>query len=145
MRPLPELTPETEFFWTSGADGSLRFQYCTACHRHVHPPGPACPHCGAELEIRAVSGRAAVVGFTVNHQQWLPEMTPPYVIALVAIDEDPLVRLTTLIVDAEPGDVCIGLPVMVRFEQHEDVWLPVFAPTGEPASDQLDCPYGRHR
>ena len=25
MRPLPELTPENEWFWTSGADGKLRF------------------------------------------------------------------------------------------------------------------------
>ena len=23
-RPLPQLTPENEFFWTSGADGKLR-------------------------------------------------------------------------------------------------------------------------
>jgi acetyl-CoA acetyltransferase/uncharacterized OB-fold protein len=140
MRPLPELTPETGFFWTSGADGRLRLQHCAACERVVHPPGPACPRCGGELEIRAVSGKATVVGFTVNHQQWLPDMVPPYVIGLVAIDDDPLVRLTTLIVDVEPDAVRIGLPVAVRFEQHEDVWLPVFAPTGEPVSDQLEWP-----
>ncbi len=140
MRPLPELTPENEFFWTSGADGVLRFQLCVACDRYLHPPGPDCPHCGGDLEVRAVSGRATVVGFTVNHQQWLPDMTPPYVIGLVAIDEDPLVRLTTVIVDSEPDDVGIGLPVEVRFEQHEDVWLPVFAPTGNPASDQQTWP-----
>lgn len=87
-----------------------------------------------------MSGRGTVVGVTVNHQQWLPEMPTPYVIGLVAIDEDPLVRLTTLIVGCEPEDVCIGLPVEVEFEQHEDVWLPVFTPTGDPASDQLDWP-----
>ncbi len=129
MRPLPELTPETEFFWTSGADGRLRFQFCAACERHLHPPGPACPRCGGELEIRAVSGRATVVGFTVNHQPRLPEMTPPYVIALVAIDDDPLVRLTSLIIDAEPDDVRIGLPVEVTFEQiAPEVALPQWRP-----------------
>jgi acetyl-CoA acetyltransferase/uncharacterized OB-fold protein len=140
MRPLPELTPENEFFWTSGADGTLRFQHCAACARYVHPPRPVCPRCGEPLEVRAVSGRATVVGVTINHQQWLPDMPPPYAVALVAIDEDPLVRLTTLVVDAAPEDVRIGLPVEVRFEQHEDVWLPLFAPTGEPASDALDWP-----
>ena len=140
MRPLPELTPETEFFWTSGADGSLRFKYCAACERYLHPPGPACPQCGGDLEIRRVCGRATVVGVTVNHQQWLPDMPPPYVIALVAIDEDPLVRLTTLIVDSEPDEVRIGLRVEVRFEHREDVWLPVFAPTGDPIDDRLDWP-----
>ena len=133
MRPLPKLTPENEFFWTAGADGVLRFQYCAACDRYLHPPGVVCMESGEAPEIREVSGRATVVGVTVNYQPWLPDMEVPYVIGLVAIEEDPLVRLTTLIVDAEPEDVVIGLPVSVRFEQHKDVWLPVFAPTGEPA------------
>ena len=140
MRPLPKLTPENEFFWTAGADGVLRFQYCGACDRYLHPPGVACPESGEAPEIREVSGRATVVGVTVNYQPWLPDMEVPYVIGLVAIEEDPLVRLTTLIVDAEPEDVVIGLPVSVRFEQHQDVWLPVFAPTGEPAVEADEYP-----
>lgn len=140
MRPLPKLTPENEFFWTSGADGVLRFQYCGASDRYLHPPRVVCPGCEEPPEIREVSGRATVVGVTVNHQPWLPDMEVPYVIGLVAIEEDPLVRLTTLIVDVEPDEVVIGLPVSVRFEQHKDVWLPVFAPTGEPASSQVEYP-----
>ncbi len=46
-RPLPQLTPENEFFWTAGADGELRFQHCTACGAYLHPPGPICPYCRA--------------------------------------------------------------------------------------------------
>ena len=140
MRPLPKLTPENEFFWTGGADGALRFQFCGACDRYLHPPGAMCPGCGESPGVREVSGRATVVGVTVNYQPWLPEMEVPYIIGLVAIEEDPLVRLTTLIVDAEPDDVVIGLAVSVRFEQHKDVWLPVFAPTGEPASAAAEYP-----
>ncbi|MDE0236431.1 MAG: OB-fold domain-containing protein [bacterium] len=140
MRPLPKLTPENEFFWTAGADGVLRFQYCGDCDRYLHPPGVVCLESGEAPEIREVSGRATVVGFTVNYQPWLPDMEVPYVIGLVAIEEDPLVRLTTLIVDAEPEDVVIGLPVSVRFEQHKDVWLPVFAPTGEPPVEADEYP-----
>ena len=140
MRPLPKITPENEFFWTSGANGVLRFQYCGTTDRYLHPPRVVCPGCEEPPEIREVSGRATVVGVTVNHQPWLPDMEVPYVIGLVAIEEDPLVRITTLIVDAEPDEVVIGLPVSVRFEQHKDVWLPVFAPTGEPASSQVEYP-----
>ncbi|WP_420639012.1 thiolase C-terminal domain-containing protein [Candidatus Poriferisocius sp.] len=140
MRPLPKLTPENEFFWTSGADGTLRFQYCEACGRYLHPPTVGCPGCGRPPEVRAVSGRATVAGVTVNHQPWLPDMEIPYVIAVVALEDDPLVRLTTLIVDAEPDTVAIGLPVAVRFEQHDDVWLPVFAPTGEPVAEDATFP-----
>ena len=43
VRPLPELTPATEWFWTSGADGHLRIQGCTACATLVHPPVPDLP------------------------------------------------------------------------------------------------------
>lgn len=143
MRPLPKLTPENEFFWTSGAEGVLRFQHCESCDRYIHPPGAVCSVCGGVPEVKDVSGRGTVVGVTVNYQPWLPDMEVPYVIGLVAIADDPLVRLTTLIVDAEPDDVAIGLPVAVRFEQHKDVWLPVFAPTGEPASEAEDYPEPR--
>lgn len=140
MRPLPKLTPENEFFWTAGADGVLRFQYCGACDRYLHPSFVVCCDCGESPEVREVSGRATVVGVTVNYQPWLPDMEVPYAIGLVAIEEDPRVRFTTLIVDIEPEDVVIGLPVSVRFEQHKDIWLPVFAPTGEPIAEAREYP-----
>ncbi|ADP83418.1 thiolase C-terminal domain-containing protein [Pseudofrankia inefficax] len=133
MRPLPALTPASEWFWTSGADGKLRIQGCDDCGTLVHPPVPVCPKCRSSASApREVSGRATVVGFTVNIQQWLPDMTPPYVIAVVTIDESDDVRLTTNIVGVEPAEVHIGQRVQVSFEHHEDVWLPVFSPTGEP-------------
>ena len=59
------------------------------------------------------------------------DLDPPYVIANVALAEDASVRLTSNIVGCEPAEVHIGQEVAVRFEQHEDVWLPLFAPTGK--------------
>jgi acetyl-CoA acetyltransferase/uncharacterized OB-fold protein len=133
VRPLPELTPATAWFWTSGADGRLRVQGCTECSALVHPPVPICPVCRSRAWApMVVSGRATVVGYTVNHHQWHPDFEPPYVIAVVALAEDPGVRLTTTVVDCDPTEVAIGQEVSVRFEHHEDVWLPVFAPTGGP-------------
>lgn len=138
MRLLPELTPTNEWYWTSGADGLLRIQSCGDCGKLTHPPTPICPVCRSRnREIVEVSGRATVVGFTVNQHPWLPGFDPPYVIAIVALEEDPSVRLTTNIVDVEPDDVRIGQRVEVRFEAYEDVWLPLFAPTGE-ADDPVD-------
>jgi uncharacterized OB-fold protein len=46
---------------------------------------------------------------------------PPYVVAIVALDDDPRVRLVTNIVAAEPDNVYVGLPVQARFEQHDGV------------------------
>ena len=134
-RPLPQLTPFNEWFWTSGADGRLRIQGCDDCRALVHPPVPICPRCRSRSWSPVeVSGRATVIGFTVNRHHWLPGFPPPYVIANVALEEDPSVRLTTNLVDVDPDDVRIGQVVEVRFERHEDVWLPLFAPTGEVAA-----------
>jgi acetyl-CoA acetyltransferase/uncharacterized OB-fold protein len=131
MRPLPELTPANDWFWTSGADGCLRIQACADCGELVHPPVPICPYCRSRSsKPTAVSGRATVVGYTVNAHRWLPDFDPPYVIANVALAEDPRVHLTTNIVGCEPSEVRIGQEVTVRFEQQEDVWLPLFEPTG---------------
>ena len=77
-----------------------------------------------------MSGRGTIVGFTVNAHRWLPGFEPPYVIANVALAEDPRVHLTTNIVGCEPAEVAIGQEVAVHFEQHEDVWLPLFELTG---------------
>ncbi|MGO8824860.1 MAG: thiolase C-terminal domain-containing protein [Acidimicrobiales bacterium] len=133
MRPLPELTSATEWFWTSGADGRLRVQGCTACATLVHPPVPICPACRSTAwEPTLVSGRGSVIGFTVNEHRWHPAFEPPYAIAVVALAEDPGVRLTTSIVGCAPDEVHVGQAVVVRFEQHEDVWLPLFEPTGDP-------------
>ena len=133
MRPLPELTPATNWFWTSGADGLLRIQRCTDCGTLVHPPVPICPVCRSRSWTPTpVSGRATVVGYTVNAHQWLPGFDPPYVVANVALEEDAGVRLTTNIVGCDPAEVHIGQEVAVRFEQCDDVWLPLFEPTGAP-------------
>jgi acetyl-CoA acetyltransferase/uncharacterized OB-fold protein len=127
-----------EWFWTSGADGRLRVQGCDDCKALVHPPVPICPSCRSRSWAPVeVSGRATVVAFTVNQHPWLPGFDPPYVIANVALAEDPTVRLTTNVVGCDPEEVAIGQEVTVRFEQHDDVWLPLFEPTGESTTVDL--------
>ena len=128
FRLLPRLDPENEFFWTSGADGKLRFLRCQACQEYVHPPAPRCPTClSSELSPEVVSGRATVVAHTLNVHGWIPG-SQPYLVAWVAIDEQPDVRLTTNLVGVEPDDVHDGMAVEVVFEHDDDVWLPLFRP-----------------
>lgn len=132
-RPLPQLTAQNEFFWTSGADGRLRVQECLSCQSLIHPPAPVCRYCrDTKMGVRVVSGRATLAGMTVNHRFGFPDMPPPYVVAEVALAEDPRVRLTTNIVDTDPDDLALGQPVEVTFQQAEDVCLPLF----KPAADQ---------
>ena len=128
LRLLPRLSEDNEFFWTSGADGVLKFLRCNACHFYIHPPGPICPRClSRDLAPHAVSGRGRVETFSVNYQQWIPG-SDPYIIAWVSIDEQPDIRLTTNLTGVEPEDVVIGMAVEVVFELHEDVYIPLFRP-----------------
>lgn len=131
IRLLPRLDQDNEFFWTSGADGRLRFLRCQDCRTFVHPPAPICPQClSRDLAPEAVSGRATVVAYTLNVQAWIPS-SEPYLIGLVAIDEQESVRLMTNLVEVEPADVRTGMAVEVVFEQAEDVYLPLFRPVSE--------------
>jgi uncharacterized OB-fold protein len=127
--PLPRLSVDTGFFWRSGEDGLLRVQRCHDCGRYAHPPTPECRECGAVApRPTPVSGRATVFSYTVNHQPFVPWLPPPYVLAIVSLEEQADVHLTTRLVDVEPEDVRIGLPVSVVFERHGEVYLPLFAP-----------------
>lgn len=54
-------------------------------------------------------------------------METPYVIALVELDEQENLRLTTNLVDCDPESVRIGDRVSVRFTQCGDIYLPLFA------------------
>ena len=135
FRILPKVNPDTEFFWTGGESGELRFLRCGDCHYYIHPPTPVCPRClSRNVAPAAVSGRATVATYTVNYQPWIPGFDPPYVIAIVEIEEQPDVRLMTNIVECPPDAVYVGMPVEVRFEQHDDVWIPLFAPRAAVAS-----------
>lgn len=137
MLPVPEVELRSEFYWKSGADGVLRIQSCSGCGSLVHPPSAACHRCRcAELGVREVSGRGAIVAVTVNHQAWRPDVQVPYALALLALDEDPRVRLTARVVGTDPERVRIGQRAAVSFEAREDVYVPVLTLLDEaPVAD----------
>ena len=140
-RPLPEVTVQNEFFWTAGGDGVLRIQECRDCTALIHPPQPVCRYCRSHnMGVRDVSGKATLSAFTVNHRFGFPDLPPPYVVAQVAVAEDPRVRLTTNIVECDPDELELGQTVEVVFEKIEDVWLPLFRPTAvkEPGPQPED-------
>ena len=77
-----------------------------------------------------------MAAYTVNHQPWIPGLNPPYIIAMVELEDEADVRLITNVVDITPDDIYVGLPVEAFFEDWTDatgdensrVWLPLFRP-----------------
>ena len=128
FRVLPRLDEENTFFWTSGADGQLRFLRCSDCGYYIHPPLPQCPRCASkDIAPAVVSGKGTVHSFTINHQPW-DGSTEPWAIVLVELAEQEGLRLTSNMVNCANEDVRIGMPVRVAFEQHDDVYFPLFEP-----------------
>jgi uncharacterized OB-fold protein len=126
-RPLPRLDADNRAFWTGGAEGELRICHCRDCDTWIHPPQPVCRNCLSEnVAPEAVSGTGVVDTFTINYQAWGPGMEVPFVLARVALDGAPGVILTTNIIGTPVDEVEFGDRVRVTFEQHEDVWIPLF-------------------
>jgi uncharacterized protein len=117
--PLPDVDdPVTAGFFAGAARGELMIPRCEACARFVWYPATDCPACGSgAVAWTPVSGDATLFSWAVLRRPFLPAFAEmvPFVTALVALVEDPGVRLCTYIVDAEPDDLRADIPVRVTF------------------------------
>jgi uncharacterized protein len=134
----PEPDPESEGFWQGTAAGELRVQLCGSCGRLRFPPLVRCPFChAAERAWRPVSGEGTVWSFVVPHPPLLPGFAEaaPYNVVVVALAEDPALRMVGNLVaraggpigEVDPATIEIGLPVGVVFTERR-------SPSGRPLS-----------
>jgi uncharacterized OB-fold protein len=132
--PLPAAGPLTAFFWDAVNDHRLAILRCTQCGHYVHYPRPICNLClGEELEPTDVSGRGTLYAWTVVMQAFHAYFVDkiPYVLAIVELEEQAGLRLTTSLVDCAQDELRTGMPVVVRFaEVAPGVTLPYFRPAG---------------
>ena len=80
------------------------------------------------MTFQPVSGKGTLFTFTENFQQFHPDVPPPYVVAVVQLDEQHDLRLPTNIVGGDPASLRCGMPLRVAFERHGEVFVPVFEP-----------------
>ncbi|MEO5877685.1 MAG: OB-fold domain-containing protein [Streptosporangiaceae bacterium] len=127
----PAIGLDTEFFWDGAKEGELRIQRCAECGVLRHPPGPMCPRCHAtKRDYVVASGRGTVFSFVVHHHPPVPGRTPPYVVALVELEEG--VRIIGNLL-CDPAAVSIGMPVELTFQKIDDeLTLPQWQPVGTP-------------
>ncbi|MEU6371570.1 OB-fold domain-containing protein [Streptomyces sp. NPDC046909] len=129
--PLPQPTPETEPYWAGAREGVLRIQRCNSCRRHYFYPRSFCRYCASsDVEWTAVSGRARLVSYTINHRPLPPFASLPPVIALVELDEGPRLMTNIIGVPPLPDHLPLDMPLEVAFEERGDMVLPVFRPAG---------------
>jgi len=136
--PLPDVDdPLTAEFFAGAARGELVIPYCAGCGQWVWYPEPVCPHCAGQLEWQQTSGRASLFSWAVVQRPFLPAFADmiPFVTALVALEEDPAVRIVTYVVDIDPADLRADFPLAVTFRPlrfptvpDRSVAVPMFGP-----------------
>jgi uncharacterized protein len=131
-RLLPAPAGPNAEFYAFLARAELRLQRCTSCGAWRHPPRHRCASCGSLGSAwEPASGRGHLFSWTVTHRPVDPAFTPPYVIAILELDEGP--RLVGNVRGLEPADLALDLPMVVEIEPVSDaVGLLWFRP--EPAS-----------
>jgi uncharacterized OB-fold protein len=128
---LPAVDEVNEPFWEGARRGELRVQQCAETGRLIFPPRPMSPWSPhTEPTWTRVSGRGTIWSFVVPHPPLLPQFAAlaPYNVILVALDEDPRVRLVGNLVrsagaainEVDPRAIEIGAPVRVVFERVSD-------------------------
>jgi uncharacterized protein len=134
----PPLSPDTEFFWAGTKAGELRIQQCGECEALRHPPGPACPSCGAVSHqgYQVAAGTGTVYSYVVHRHPPVPGKQLPIVVALVELTEGP--RVMAELVGIDPDQVHIGLPVRTNFIRiDDDLTLPGWRPDERGAPGAL--------
>lgn len=129
-KKLPEPTPETAHFWEGCRNGELRLQRCRSCSKTYFPPRPFCPACGGrEVELIAATGRASLYSYVINHRP-RPDMgTEPHAIAVVALEEGPLMMTNLVNTPQTPEALVLDMPLRVHFSRESDeITLPLFEP-----------------
>jgi hypothetical protein len=86
-------------------------EICEKCGARIFPPRDVCPDCEAPAKTPLLfSGRGEVYSYSTvyNPPRGFEEFSP-YTVALVQLEEGPMV--TAQLTDVNAEEVCIGMPV----------------------------------
>jgi uncharacterized OB-fold protein len=128
--PPPLANATTLPFWQAAAEHRLVVQRCTACGHTRLPPAPVCPACrSADADWKELSGRGEVYTYTIVHRAIAAGQPLPTLIAVIALEDAGGVRMISNLVGVDPGEVAIGMPVELVWEDMSaDLSIPRFRP-----------------
>lgn len=113
-------------FWEGVARAELRIQSCVRCARLRFPPRPFCPVCRSPDSVwHTMSGRGTLWSYVIAHPPLVAPFAElaPYNVIVVALEEDPLIRMVgNLVADAQgpinqmqPDQIRIGARLKAVF------------------------------
>ncbi|OBH04259.1 acyl dehydratase [Mycobacterium sp. E2699] len=119
--PVPEPTPVSRPFWDGLARHRIVVQYSPSLGRYVFYPRTLAPGSLADdLEWREIDGGGTLYTYTVARRPTAPPWADavPQLLAVVQWDAGP--RISTELVDVDPGDIRIGMRVRPVFYDLDD-------------------------
>jgi len=128
--PVP--TPETLPFWEKAAQHELWLPRCADTGKVFFPPRAHSPFSGGAVDWVRASGRGDLASYVINHRP-APgyEDEAPYAIALVRLEEGPILTSNIKGIPADPAHLRIGMKLEVQFEARGEVTVPQFGPVGK--------------
>lgn len=112
--PTPHPSPLSKPFWDAANEGRLVLQRCDECGAFRWTPQVLCRQCLSEKYTwQAASGKGTLHSYTVVHRAPDPALHVPYMIAVVELEEGPL--MLTRLIGIEPSALAIGMPLAVAF------------------------------
>jgi hypothetical protein len=100
---------------------------CRVCEQAFFHPKASCPRCSSsDTEWFQASGRGTVYSFVINHRS-PPGLEPPFVIAVIELEEGPL--MMSVLTGIDTDKVRCGISVEAVYDDQVDgVTLPKFRP-----------------
>ena len=119
-KPIPLKTLDNHPYWDAADNHELAIQCCSDCQKAIHPPGPACPHCGSpNMEWINYGGdiTGEIYSYVITYVPMLPgfQHDLPTIIAQVSVDQVPGIQITANIIQAKPEDIAIGKAVKMTW------------------------------
>jgi uncharacterized OB-fold protein len=130
-KPLPLPDGVSSRYWAAAAEGKLLIQHCPSCGQYQFYPRALCTACGGDPEWVEAAGRGTVHTFTVVRQMGMKPFRDelPYVVAMVELDEGPMMMGN--VTDCDPESVAVGMAVEAHFVRvDETTGIPYWRPTG---------------
>ena len=118
---------------------SLTGEICPSCEAHLFPPRDVCPECSKPAATPyTFTGRGEVYSFSTVYD--VPQNFTryrPYTVALVKLEEGPVV--TAQLTDVDPEEVHVGMPVEMvtrRLTEEGDEGLILYGYKFRPVLEQ---------
>jgi uncharacterized protein len=131
--PLPDVEEKQWApFWEGTQKGEIRLPICRDCGKFHWYPTWRCPHChSANIGWQALKGRPSLFTWTCMRSGLTKvfALRGEYIVIMAEYDDAPELYITSNLVECEPGDTYIGMPLEAVFQKVNDkITMPLFKP-----------------